>query len=127
MFKLPQVAQRTEHHFAHGMYVRTIFSPAGTVIVGKVHKTEHLYGVLTGKVRVSMNGETTEIDATDGPKFIRCYPGTRRAVYVIEDAWRINVMLNPEDETELDALESSLVEEDAQSPFLPGNLLRALT
>ncbi len=126
MFKLPQVAQRTEHHFAHGMYVRTIFSPAGTVIVGKVHKTEHLYGILTGKIRLAVGDDVREIDASDGPKFMKAVPGTRRAVCVLEDSWRMNVMLNPTDETELEALESSLVE-DEPTPFLPGNLLRELT
>ena len=45
MASMPQVdlSDHTKHHFADGMYIRELFRPAGTTIVGKVHKKEHFY------------------------------------------------------------------------------------
>lgn len=125
LVKLPQYEPKTKHYFAKGMYLRTIFSPAGSVIVGKVHKTEHFYAVLSGRVRVTTDDGVIELDATkNGPQILTCPVGTKRAVYVIEDAWRMNVHLNPGDEKELEKLESELIEDDPTSPFLADNTLK---
>ena len=127
MLAFPQLEMRTEHYFARGMYLRTIFSPAGSLIVGKVHRTEHFYAVLSGRVRVTIGEEIRELDATrDGPQILTCPPGTKRAVLVLEDAWRMNVHLNPDDQTDLDALERELIEPDPSSPFLSNNSLKVI-
>jgi len=95
------------------------------VIVGKVHRTEHLYVVLTGRVRVTTDHGVREFDAArDGPQILTCPVGTQRAVFVIEDAWRMNVHRNPDNITDIETLERMLVEEDETSPFLPGNKLK---
>ncbi len=39
LIKLPQYEPKTQHYFADGMYLRTVWSPAGSVIVGKRHLT----------------------------------------------------------------------------------------
>lgn len=119
--QLPQVEPFTEHFFAKDMYARTVFSPAGTVIVGKVHKTEHFYVVMSGRVR--MTTPDGVMDAT-GPKVFVCKPGSKRAVYVIEDAWRMTVHPNPRNETDLAKLETELVEDDPAAPFGVGNKLK---
>jgi mannose-6-phosphate isomerase-like protein (cupin superfamily) len=125
ILKLPQCEPRTDHYFANGMYLRTVWSPAGTVIVGKVHKTEHFYIVLSGRVRVTTDDGVIELDAArDGPQIMTCPPGTKRAVLVLEDAWRMNVHRNPDNITDIEMLERELVEEDETSPFLPGNKLK---
>lgn len=125
LLKLPQVEPKTDHYFAKGMYLRTVFSEAGTVIVGKVHKTEHFYAVLSGRVQVTTDSGVVELNATrDGPQILTCPVGTKRAVLVLEDAWRMNVHLNPNDVTEIDDLEDALVESDSSSPFLPGNRIK---
>ena len=41
MVKMPQVELETEHYFSGGMYCRKLIRPAGTLIVGKVHKKDH--------------------------------------------------------------------------------------
>lgn len=125
LLKLPQYEPETHHYFAKGMYMRTIFSPAGTVIVGKKHKTEHFYVVMTGKVRVTMGDEVLELDAgKNGPQILTCPIGTKRAVYVMEDAWRMNVHLNDEDSHDIEKLETVMVEDDPTSPFLADNTLK---
>ena len=124
MLKLPQVEPLTKHFFAHGMYARTIFSPAGTVIVGKTHKTEHFYMVLTGKILVTMGEAVFEVDASKEPQIFTCKPGVKRAVHVLEDSWRMNVHLNENDSEDLEELQDRMVEDDPSSPFLADNTLR---
>ena len=125
LIKLPQYEPQTQHYFANGLYLRTVWSPAGSCIVGKVHKTEHFYAVLSGRVQVTNGEEVMELDATkNGPQILTCPIGTKRAVLVLEDAWRMNVHLNVTNTQDIDALEEELVESDEASPFLPGNKLK---
>ena len=125
LLKLPQFEPITRHHFANGMYMRTLWSPADTVIVGKVHKTEHFYALLTGIIQVTTDQGVVELNATrDGPQVLICPVGTRRAVCVIEDAWRMNVHLNPDNLSDIDAIEAMIAEHDESSKFLPGNRLK---
>lgn len=127
LVKLPQCEPKTDHYFADGMYLRTVWSPAGSVIVGKVHKTEHFYAVLSGRVRVTFDQGVIELDANkNGPQILTCPIGTKRAVFVIEDAWRMNVHRNPENITDLDALERELVEHDETALFDARNHLKAI-
>ena len=41
MGHMPQVECPLKHYFAPGVYLREIFMPAGSVVIGKIHKTEH--------------------------------------------------------------------------------------
>ena len=83
MAKMPQVELPTEHLFADGMYCRVLPRKAGTLIVGKVHKKEHFYMVVQGRVLVTTDEGAREIAA---PKVIVSSPGTKRAVFAIEDS-----------------------------------------
>ena len=53
------------HRFAKGCYLREIFMPAGTLIVGKIHATEHFNVILTGRVTVVTAEGTNEYEAPD--------------------------------------------------------------
>lgn len=124
----PQVEQQTLHHHADGMYLRAVFSPKGTVLVGKVHRREHFYMVVSGVVQVTTADGVVEFNATrDGPQILTCPVGTKRAVYIREDAWRITVHRNIDGITDLGELENSLVEPDTTSMFLPGNKVKVLS
>jgi len=46
------VEMPVKHHHSPGVYVREITIPAGTVLVGKVHKTRHLNVVQSGLVTI---------------------------------------------------------------------------
>jgi hypothetical protein len=50
MIKMPQAELETEHYFSGGMYCRKLIRPAGTLIVGKVHKKDHFF--MAPKVRL---------------------------------------------------------------------------
>lgn len=117
----PQVELPTRHYFADGMYCREVFRPKDTTIVGKVHKKEHFYIVVSGEVTVVGDGKRERIKA---PRILVSAPGTKRAVYAHEDS--ICATVHHTFETDLEAIERELVEEDATALFGPGNTLRAL-
>lgn len=105
MTSLPQVELETKHHFADGMYAREVFREAGTIIVGKVHKKEHFYIILSGCIDVTTDSGVERIHA---PRIIVSQPGTQRAVHAIEDSLCMTV--HRTDNTELSDIESELVE-----------------
>jgi len=53
MLELPQVDCHEEHFFAPGLYIRQITIPAGVLVVGHEHKTEHVNIMLKGRVTVA--------------------------------------------------------------------------
>lgn len=122
MLTLPQIDMEahTKHYFASGLYCRELFRPMGALIVGKVHKKEHLYIVASGTVRIT-NGDCQAIEIV-GPKVIISQPGTKRAVYAVTDATCITV--HATQNTDLEKVEAEIVEEDDSSPFTVGNKLK---
>jgi hypothetical protein len=112
MSRMPQINLPTQHYWADGMYCRVLPRLAGTLIVGKVHKREHIYIVCSGTVRVVGNGEARTIT---GPAIIVSSPGTKRAVLALTDATCLTV--HRTDLKDLDAIERELLEEDPQALF----------
>ena len=123
MAALPQAELPTEHFFADGMYCRFLPRPAGTLIVGKVHRKEHLYVVCCGTVQVSDGtGAAREIT---GPAVLVSKPGTKRAVLALTDATCLTV--HRTDSTDLDEIEAELIEPDDTALFDACNQRKALT
>jgi hypothetical protein len=112
LLKLPQFEPKTEHYFADGMYCRAITTPADVTVVGKVHKKEHFYIVASGTVLVTTDEGVQEIT---GPRVIVSKPGAKRAVYSVTESTRITV--HRTDSTDLDEIESELIEPDPTSAF----------
>lgn len=115
--KLPQIELPTFHAFADGMYARIVKRPAGTVIVGKAHKREHFYIVTKGRVKVWPDEQIYEAGAV-----IVSQPGTKRAVYALEDS--ICMTVHRTDKRDLDEIERDLIEDDPTALFDSGNQLR---
>jgi hypothetical protein len=122
MSGMVQVQLSTEHYWAEGLYCRFLPRPAGTLIVGKVHKREHIYIVCCGTVRVT--GDDGGVRDITGPAVLISPPGTKRAVLALTDATCLTV--HRTEERDLEALERELVEDDPTALFGPGNTLRAL-
>ncbi len=70
------------HRFTNGCYLREIFMPAGTRIIGKIHATEHFNIVLTGSVTVITAEGREEIKA---PHTFISKAGVQKVVIVHED------------------------------------------
>lgn len=119
MSDMPQVVLDTQHHFADGMYARELFRPKDTTIVGKVHRREHFYIILSGEVTVVGDGIHERIKA---PRILVSSPGTKRAVYAHEDS--VCLTIHRTDHTDLDAIEHELVEPDDTALFDAHNQLK---
>jgi len=102
---MPQVTGETRHHFSDGMYARELFIPAGTVVVGALHKSQHLYMVVKGKCKVSSQYETVEIEA---PYIGETIPGTKRVISAETDCVWIGFF--PTQLTDIDEIEAALIE-----------------
>lgn len=75
----------TSHLFATGVYCRRVDIPAGVVCIGKIHRTEHLTVLLSGRVRVTTEEGTTELE---GPAVWVAPPGVKRVAHALTDvAW----------------------------------------
>lgn len=92
------------HHFAPGLYAREIFIPAGTVIVGKIHRHAHVNTISKGKVVVATEFGLQELQA---PVTFVSQPGIKRAVVAQEDT--IWTTYHPTDETDLGKIEAHVI------------------
>jgi hypothetical protein len=116
---LPQVKFDVNHYFGPDIYIREIVIPAGHVIVGKTHKTEHLCSLVEGKmIVVGGDGVRKEISA---PAVFMSGKG-RKMAYAIETVRFQNIFSTSE--TDVDKLEAMLVEEvtptlEPKTPYLP--------
>jgi len=119
MVKMPQIELPTEHYFAGGMYCRKVFRPAGTTIVGKVHKKAHLFLCAKGQI---LAWSETGMRALNAGDVVESQPGTKRVTYAVEDS--IGVTFHVTDKTDLDDIESELVEPDELALFDAANKLK---
>ena len=112
MSVLPQVECPVQHFFGPSIYIREVVMPAGTVVVGKYHKEDHLCNMIEGRmVVVGEDGEQREVAA---PAVFMAKKG-RKTAYVIETVRFQNIFST--DETDVEKLEHMLVED---SPILLG-------
>lgn len=107
MSEMPQVSMDTEHCFHGGMYCRTIKIPAGSVIVSRVHKTDHLFIGIEGELAVSGEGESYTL--TPG-KIVYSPKGTKRAVTALTDV--VCMTIHRTDKKTIEGLEEEMIESD---------------
>ena len=70
------------HRFADNVYAREILLPAGTIVIGKIHRYGHLNIITKGHVSVLTEDGVEELR---GPLTFISKPGTKRVVYAHED------------------------------------------
>jgi hypothetical protein len=109
MQDMPQAEIEQIDTWGPGFYVRTIRAAAGTAIVGRVHKTEHVFALTKGTLRVATEDGEQELTA---PAQFVCRPGLKRAGYAVTAIECSNFHIT--DETDLALLEAELVEPLAQ-------------
>lgn len=95
------------HNFTPGIYTRTIHMPAGAVVIGHLHRTEHENVILAGRAIVVMNGERVEVKAGD---VITSRAGVRKVLFIEEDCKWMTIHPNPENERDIPTLEAHLVD-----------------
>jgi hypothetical protein len=104
---LPAVDCPLQHVFAPGVYMRTIFIPAGTLIAGKIHKHQHGNVLSMGEVLVIT--EEGGLEHLRGPMTMVSSAGTKRAVRALTDVVWTTIHLNPTNETDLEKIEAEVI------------------
>lgn len=117
--KFAQYEPKTTHTFHGGMYCRQVWRDADVTIVGKVHKKEHFYFVVSGTIIVTTDDGVQTIT---GPQLLCSKPGTKRAVYSVTEA--LCVTFHRLDSTTVEEAEAELVEVDPKSMFGIGNTVK---
>jgi quercetin dioxygenase-like cupin family protein len=119
--KMPQAELPTEHYFSEaGMYCRKVFRPAGTLIVGKVHKQHHLFLCAMGEIIAWTENGMRRLQAGD---VVESKPGTKRVTLATTDA--IGITIHKTDKTDLDEIEAELIEPDETALFDSRNKLKS--
>ena len=120
--KLPQYQPETKHRFHGGMYCRDVWRPSGVLVVGKVHRKEHFYLIVSGTVCITTD---SGVQCITGPAMIESMPGTKRAVYAKTDA--LCMTFHRTDATDVEAAEAELVEDEPTAMYAAGNLIKNTT
>ena len=120
MSVMPQAELQTEHYFSGGMYCRKLTRPAGTLIVGKVHKKDHFFLCAKGEIIAWSEGGMKHLYAGD---IICSKPGTKRVTLAVTDA--IGITFHKTTKTNLDKIEKELIEPDELALFDSSNNLKA--
>ena len=92
------------HVFAPGAYARTIFIPADTLVVGKIHKHAHLNMLMQGTVSLATEEGPVRLQA---PQVLCSKAGTKRVVYAQTDTIWTTVHLT--EQTDLDLIEEEII------------------
>ena len=116
MVKLPQVELKTEHYFNGGMYCRKVTRPAGTLIVGKIHKCDHFFVCTSGEIIAWSEKGMVTLKAGD---MIESKAGTKRVTLAVVDS--IGMTIHKTDKTDLDEIEAELIEPEEGSRYDSGN------
>ena len=95
------------HYFLPGIYVRSLTAAAGSKLVGKIHKKDHIMMILKGRIQVISERLVDEFAAG---AIVECKAGDKRAAYFVEDT--VWVTIHPSNETDLGKLEEELIAKD---------------
>jgi len=97
------------HIFGGGIYCREILLPAGSVCVGKIHKTTHPNFIMKGKCIVTTNVSDKPVEI-QAPMYFFSEAGVKKVVYAIEDTTWVTV--HQTDETDLEIIEDEIIAKD---------------
>jgi hypothetical protein len=106
MLKFPQVETLLTHNFAEGVYVRELFIPKDTWIMGKRHRYETCNILLKGKLSLYM-GKGVPAKVIEAPLIFNSKPGTKKFAFANEDTIFLNI--HPTSETDVDKIEQEFI------------------
>lgn len=96
------------HRFEQGLYIREIIIPAGSLIIGRVHRHGHVCQLLEGSLfLIHREGHR---EAFQAPSQILTLPGYQMVVYAVTDVRAQTVHPNPSDERDISRLEADIFE-----------------
>lgn len=98
-----------KHTFTDGIYVRQMFMKKDCAAIGKIHKDDHVWFLMSGNIRVASETSSEEYKA---PCYVQAPAGSKRVLYAIEDCVWINVYANPTNTQDLEELEKMIIAKD---------------
>ena len=104
MRTMPQVESPAQHYHLNGVYVRSLFMPAGSLATGRIHNHESIGILAQGTLRIT-NGDTSIV--VTAPYISVEKPGIKRLAYAETDCTFITV--HRTDLDSVDAIEDELV------------------
>ena len=111
-----------EHSFAEGMYVRKLVMPANQILVGKIHKQDHPYFIMSGDVSILTEDGVVRVDK---PHYGMTKAGTKRVIYTHSETTWITVQHTYE--TDLKKIEEDVIAKGFNDPALTVDELNLLT
>ena len=106
LLKFDQVEAPVTHNFADGVYVRELFIPKDSLIIGKRHRFETCNIVLKGEISIYM-GPDLPVKRLKAPCIFNSQPGVKKMGYTHEDTIFLNV--HPTEERDLDKIEEQFI------------------
>ena len=110
-FLMNPTTEQTElplkHSFAPGVYAREMEIPAGTLLIGKIHKHRHHNFLMKGSIIVLT--ETNGVELLQAPLMIVSEEGTQRIGYAVTDTVWTTIHENKDNSEDLDVIENRTV------------------
>lgn len=94
---------KIKHIFSDGVYIREMKAEAGTFLIGKIHKQDHVWMLMSGSLITITEDGLKEIK---GPVYGTAEKGSKRVAYVSEDCIFVNVIPNIDNTKDIDLIES---------------------
>lgn len=99
-----------KHSFAPGVYAREMEIPAGTLLIGKIHKHRHHNFLMKGSIIVLT--EANGVELLQAPLMIVSEEGTQRIGYAITDTVWTTIHENKDNSEDLVVIEERTVVKD---------------
>lgn len=105
--KQPQIDLPVKHHFSKDLYGRELFVPAGSLIVGKIHKHQSLNILASGDISLLTEEGVKRVQA---PYVVVSKPGIKRVGFAHTDC--VWITAHATKETDLDKIEEEVIAKD---------------
>jgi len=98
-----------QHTFTDGIYVRQMSMKKDSAAIGKIHKNNHIWFLMSGSVSVASETSSENYEA---PCYVQAPAGSKRVLHAVEDCVWVNIYPNPTNTENLEELESMIIVED---------------
>jgi len=98
-----------KHTFTDGIYIRQMSMKKDSFVIGKIHRHNHVWFLLTGKISVVDEHDTVDHIA---PCYVEAPAGSKRVIYAHEDSIWVNIHANPTNTKDLNELEDLIIAKD---------------
>ena len=98
-----------KHTFTNGIYIRQMSMKKNSAAIGKIHKYNHVWFLMSGTMRVASETSSENYKA---PCYVEAPAGSKRVLYAVEDCVWVNVYPNPTNTENLKELEEMIIAKD---------------